>query len=170
MFIAIVQHAPRWVWFLLVALIALGVSLSFPRRVSLRRAILVPAAMVTLSFYGVVSVFAQTPLALVAWAVGVAAALAGARAMRLWQGIAWSPADARVILPGSWVPLLLIVTLFGIKFGVGASLAMNPALAREAGFAAAVGLLYGGFSGVFLARGLAVWQVARQNLQSGLAA
>ena len=86
------------------------------------------------------------------------------------RGIAWSPADAHVILPGSWVPLLLIVPLFSIKFGVGASLAMSPALAREAGFAAAAGLLYGVFSGVFLARGLAVWQVARQSFQSGLVA
>ena len=170
MFIAIVQHAPRWVWFLLVALIALGVWLSFPRRVSLRRAILVPVAMVTLSWYGVVSVFAQAPLALVAWAVGVAAALAGTRALGLWHGIAWSAADSHVILPGSWVPLMLIVALFSIKFGVGASLAMSPALARDAGFAAAVGLLYGLFSGVFLGRGIAVWDVARQNLQSGLAA
>jgi uncharacterized membrane protein (DUF2068 family) len=169
MFLAIVQHAPRWVWFLLAALLALGVSLSFPRRMSLRRAIVVPVAMVTLSLAGVVSAFAHTPLALVAWALGIAAALAATRALGLWRGIAWSAADARLVVPGSWLPLLMIVTLFAIKFCVGALLAMNPALAHDTGFAASAGLAYGAFSGLFFGRGVVMWQVARRNLQSALA-
>ena len=169
MFLSIVQHAPRWVWFLLAALLALGVSLSLPRRMSLRRAIVVPVAMVTLSLASVVSAFSQTPLALVAWAVGIAAALAATSALGLWRGIVWSAGDARLVVPGSWLPLLLMVTLFAIKFCVGVLLAMTPALAYEAGFAASVGLAYGAFNGFFFGRGVVMWQVARRNLHSALA-
>ena len=163
MFIAIVQHAPRWVWFLLVGLLALGVSLSFPRRITLRRAVLVPIALLTLSLYSVVSVFAQAPLALAAWASGIAAALALTSALDLWRGIRWSAADARLAVPGSWLPMLLIVGLFSVKFGVGVRLAMGPGLALDPGFAATLGMLYGTFSGLFLGRGVAMWQVGHRR-------
>jgi hypothetical protein len=75
-----------------------------------------------------------------------------------------------MLVPGSWLPMLLIVALFSVKFGVGVLLAMSPGLALEAGFAAEVGLAYGAFSGMFLGRGLAMWQVGRRSLRSRFAA
>jgi hypothetical protein len=166
MLITIVQHAPRWVWFVLAALLALGVSQLFSRHVSVQRATLLPIALAAASSYGVVMTFAQAWLALAAWATGVAAALALTIALEVWRGVTWSARDERLVVPGSWVPMLLIVARFSVKFGVGASLALGPSLAGDPGFAAAVGLTYGGFSGVFLGRGLVMWQVARQGLQT----
>jgi hypothetical protein len=156
--------APPWVWGLLAALIALGVSQSLPRAVSLRRAAAVPVAMVLLSLYGVATGFASQPLALAAWAAGLAGALWAARATGAWPGIRWSAGERRVLVPGSWWPMLLMLAIFGTKFAVGVMLARQVAVAQEPLFAVAVGLAYGGFSGVFLARGLAMWKVARSGL------
>lgn len=166
MIITIVQHAPRWVWFVLVALLALGVSQLFSRRISVQRATLLPIALAAASSYAVVTTFAQAWLAFAAWAAGIAAALALTIVLGVWRGVTWSARDQRLVVPGSWVPMLLIVARFAVKFVVGASLALGPALAHDVGFAAAVGLTYGCFSGVFLGRGVVMWQVARQGLQA----
>jgi len=162
----IIQHAPTWVWALLAGLIALGLSQTFARSMTLTRATIVPVVMVCLSFYGVSSVFGPQPLALLAWAKGLAAAASLTLATRLWRGIAWSSSDQRLLVPGSWIPLVLILGLFLIKFAVGASLAMHPALRTDPIFAAVIGLAYGAFSGMFLGRGIAMWKLARQALRT----
>ncbi|MBI1892327.1 MAG: hypothetical protein HYS18_16910 [Burkholderiales bacterium] len=170
MFAEIFQHVPRWVWILLAALIAIGISQSFPRRRSIRSATLFPVAMIGLSFYGVVSVFPYQAGALAAWLAGVAAAVMASMAIGVWSDIRWSDADERLLVPGSWVPLMLILGIFIVKFGVGVALAMHAELARDTLFAALISLAYGAFSGVFFARGLAMWRVARNALQLRLAA
>jgi hypothetical protein len=43
---------------------------------------------------------------------------------------------------------------------------MHSDLAFDADFATFVGLAYGAFSGAFLGRGLTMWKVIRQALQS----
>ena len=63
-------------------------------------------------------------------------------------------------MPGSWLPLALMVALFAVKYIANVSLALHPALARDAAFAAACGLAYGGFSGLFLARSLSLRALA----------
>jgi hypothetical protein len=153
--LAILQHTPLWVWALLALLLAVGYRQSLPRRVGLRRAALLPAVLLAWSLWSVASGFGSAG-ALAAWALGAAVAAAAAVAMGAPAGARWS-ADLRCFeAPGSWVPLLLIVALFCVKFGVGASLAMHPALRDDEAFAAAAGLAYGGFSGLFAGRALAL--------------
>ena len=169
MFLTILAHTPRGVWILLAALIALGVSMSFPRRRTLRSATLIPVAMIVLSFYGVVSVFTRQPVAVVAWAGGVAVSLIVSNAVGAWHTITWSASERRLIVPGSWLPMVLILGLFTTKYGVNVMLAISPELALEALFATLVGFTYGAFSGGFLGRGAARWKVARKALQPSLA-
>jgi hypothetical protein len=166
MFLAAVQHTPHWVWIILAALIAAGYLQTFPRRRSLRRAILFPIAMICLSFYGVVSVFPAQPGALAAWAAGVTGALIVATGMGMWQGIRWSTVGQYLVVPGSWAPLFVMFGLFVLKFGVGVGLARQPELASDESFAAMIGFAYGGFSGVFLSRAVAMWKVAHAALRT----
>jgi hypothetical protein len=169
MFTTIFQNTPRGVWILLAVLIALGVSMSFPRRRTLRSATVIPVAMIVLSFYGVVSVFTRQPVAVVAWAGGVAASLVISSAIGAWRNITWSATDRRLIVPGSWIPMVLILGLFTTKYGVNVMLAISPELALDALFATLVGFAYGAFSGSFLGRGVAMWKVAREALQPSMA-
>lgn len=168
MIMLILQHVPRWVWLLLAALIALGISQTFPRHRTLRSATLFPLVMIALSFFGVISVFAQ-PVALSAWAIGVTATLALSNAIDVWKNIEWSESDQRLIVPGSWIPLMLILGLFLTKFSVGVALSMHHALLDNPTFAIVVSFVYGAFSGMFLSRGMAMWKTARHAMQFGLA-
>jgi hypothetical protein len=79
---------------------------------------------------------------------------------KLAPGVRYDAARARFTLPGSAVPLALMMGIFLTKYAVGVALSVAPALSRDAAFAAVVGGLYGAFSGVFGARALRLWRLA----------
>lgn len=159
--IAILQHTPPWVWGLLVALLALGFAQSRPRRAGPLRAALLPAAMLAWSLGSAAAGFGSGP-ALLAWALGALSAAGATASLGAPAGARWSAAERAFDLPGSWIPMGLIVALFGVKFAVGASLALQPALRADAVFASGASLAFGAFSGVFAGRALALLRMARR--------
>jgi len=169
MLLQIVQHTPVWVWGLLAALVALGLSQVRTREISMVRITILPLVLLALSFIGVVSTFAHATIAILAWAVGVTAAIALGRQFMKVRGASWSSETGLLHVPGSWLPLALIVTLFLIKYGVGVTLAMNHAMAADTTFGAFCGLAYGGFSGLFAARALGLRSLASGRLASATA-
>ena len=160
MFIGIIQHTPVWVWGLLVALIGLGLWQTRDREMTLVRITILPLVLIALSLSGVLTAFGQMPVALSGWAAGVSAALMIGRQLVAVRAARWSAQAGRLQVPGSWLPLALIVGLFCIKYVAGASLGMHPALAHDAIFAGVCSLAYGAFSGLFLARAMSLRRVA----------
>ena len=148
----IVGNTPVWVWGLLLALLWLGFSQVRARSVGLRRSLILPLAMTALSLSGTVSSFGAALPVLLAWAI--------AASVTLWLVIRRPPspdtrydsATGMFHLPGSWLPLMLILGIFSIKYAVGASLSMQPALAQNAELAISVAALYGALAGVFAGR------------------
>ncbi len=160
MFMQILTNTPKWVFALFVALVWLGLKQMLPRRVSLNRITIMPLAMTCLSLYGVTSAFGDTPQALLTWLAGATLAFTLNFQLRNWTQIQYDATRRSFQLPGSAVPLALFMGIFFTKYAVGVSIAMQPALAHNGGFALAIGLLYGAFSGVFLARATQLWRVA----------
>ena len=146
MFIGIVQHTPAWVWGLLLALVALGLVQTFPRRVALRSTTLLP-------------------LALLAWGAGVAAALVATQGRFDTGAVRFDAGSRSFQMPGSWLPLVLMLVLFALKFAAGVLAATQPALVREASFALPASAAFGACSGIFLGRAIALWTLARRALQ-----
>lgn len=164
MILAILQHTPPWVYGLLFALIALGVSQSFPRSVTLRRTAVLPLVLAGMSLMGVVGTFGNEPRALLAWALGITAAVAAMRGRVDTSAVRFCARTQRFQLPGSWLPLALMMGLFALKFGVGVTLTRQPELRQSTGFALAASVAYGLASGVFLGRAMALWTLARRAL------
>ncbi len=162
--LAVLQHTPVWVWPLLAALLSLGVWQVFPRTITLRRATLLPTSMLALSLWGVLSAFG-TGQAIAAWALGGLAATSLSSRAGGPRGVRWSSAEQTFRMPGSWVPLMLILGIFCTKFGVGMSLAQHSDLRSADGFSLGASLAYGVFSGLFAGRALALWRLTRQQLQ-----
>ena len=163
MFIGIVQHTPAWVWGLLAALIGLGLWQTRDREMSLMRVTILPLVLLALSASGVLSAFGHLPVAMGGWAAGVGAALALGRQLVAVRGARWSSQAGLLHVPGSWLPLALIVALFCVKYVAGVSLAMHPQLATDATFAGLCSLAYGSFSGLFLARALSLRSLANPS-------
>jgi len=158
---SIVRATPSWVWGLLAALVALGASQLRNRNASLQRALATPVAMAAFSAYGVASAFSgsgQLAWALSGWA---ATALAVALAAQAPRGTRFDATTRSFAQPGSAWPLVLILGVFTIKYGVGVELAMEPRVASALDFALPVCLLYGVFNGMFAARALRLLRLAR---------
>lgn len=156
----ILKNTPIWVWGLLAALLALGLSQIRSRSASLSRMALLPLIMTGLSLWGTVSAFGNSPLfgyVLLAWAAGAALMLALIAPQTPPAGTRYDAASRRFQVPGSWVPLALILGIFLTKYYVGVDLAMQASLANDGQYTLIMGALYGLFSGIFAGRAARLW-------------
>lgn len=164
--VTVLKNTPSWVWGLLAALLALGISQVRTREVSLTRMSVMPLAMCAFSLWGTASAFGSSPLlgwVLLAWAVCAAlmASLIGPR--QAPAGTRYDAALRCFHVPGSLTPLALILGIFMTKYVVGVELAMQPGLAQDGQFTLVVGALYGLFSGTFAGRAARLWRLARDG-------
>lgn len=162
MLMDIVSHTPTWVFVLLAALLALGASQLVTRRIRPARALAMPIGMTVFSAWGVVAAFAHGPAGAAAFAVWLLAALTCAAVFSRGAAPAGSRYDAvtrRITVPGSGVPLVLIVAIFMLKYTVGVLMALHPHDMQRPVVALAVCAAYGVLSGIFMARGLRLWRL-----------
>lgn len=157
----IVQQTPVWVWVLLAKLVALGLWQTRQREMSLLRVTVLPVVLLVLSMAGVFNTFGTLPASFGAWLCGLTGALLLPRRLHTPAGARWSAARASLHVPGSWLPLALILGSFSIKYFAGASLSMHPALASDATFAALCSAGFGCFNGLFMGRAMALRALAR---------
>lgn len=161
---------PVWVPFLFLGLVLLGYRLSRPRTVRPGALMGLALAMLGLSLYGIVGAFGESPLALALWATGYAVAVVlGARQLGA-RGM--TAVGHSVHVPGSWVPLALLMGIFAAKFVLGFATGMRSPLLHHGGFVAAMSTALGALSGGFGARAVAVQRyaaAARSAQGSGLA-
>jgi hypothetical protein len=148
----IIAHTPLWVFGLFIGLVALGMQQTKVRSVTLQRLTLLPLTMLALSFYGAWSTFNGSAVSVACW-LGAALVTALASQRINFAGGVRSSADTRsFILPGSWLPLALMMGIFFTKYGVGIMLARHGELHDVDSFAAIVSLVYGFWSGMFFGR------------------
>ena len=160
MFFQIISRTPVWVWGLLVFLLALGLRQSRRSTLSLKRVIILPVAMTSLSVFGTLSAFGAAPAGLLVWSLA-----AIALGSLVWQrpapkGARYDAASDSFDVPGSWFPVALMMGIFVTKYAVGVSLSMHPALAQQATFVMGTCALYGAFSGVFIGRAARLCRLA----------
>jgi hypothetical protein len=161
MCLQIIQGTPVGIRALFAGLVALGLRQTKARIVGTRRADLLSGVFAVLSLAGVLVAFGGSALAVAAWGLGIAAAVAAGPRPLPRLRVSWQAAGDTLQIGGSWLPLALIMALFFVKYAAGVSMAMHPGLARETDFIVACGFAYGFFSGLFAARGLQLWQVRR---------
>lgn len=160
MVMQILARTPMWVWGLLAALLVLGFSQTRQRESGLPRVVILPVAMTALSISGIVSAFGATPAVLGAWlaAALIVATLVVQRPVP--AGTAYDAATRQFTLPGSWMPMALILGIFVTKYAVGVATTMHPLLKLEPLFALGITTLYGVFSGLFAGRTLRLLRLA----------
>jgi len=151
----ILSHTPIWVWALLAGLIALGLKQSVDHVVSRGRLLVIPVVLSGLSLAGAATAFGVHPGVLLAWLLGGAAGMALQTLLKLPLR-AQALEGNRFAVGGSWLPMSLLLGVFTLRYAVGASIGMNPALAQITGFALGASLLYGVMAGLFAGRALRV--------------
>lgn len=149
----IVRNTPTWVWALLAVLVALGVRAMRPTDVPVRRLWALPVAMCGYSLLGTCNAFAQVgePLVAAAWLAGAVLGYSANRVLDLPRGVTPNP-DGSVRLAGSVAPLLLYLGIFLMRYALGVTIAVSPALRGDPGFALVAALVSGLPGGLLAAR------------------
>jgi hypothetical protein len=156
----VLGHTPLWVWILLAFLIWRGVNAMQPRAIAPIRALIVPAVFLVWGLSGLVGSHG-VGLDLALFVVGAAAGLvAGGALATLTPTPGLAPDTGMLAMPGSPIPLAMIVAAFVVKY-VGAvtqATATDPAMQVE--IAAVLAVIGGVFAGLFWGRTLAMFRRA----------
>ena len=158
MIIDILRHTPAWVLAVFVGLVVLGLRQTRARLVSLA---LIVALSTAMALWSVSSLVTGVGIdALVAWSVFEATCIGAA----VWLGprsdVQYSPATRTFAVPGSWIPLTLMMAIFFTRYATGVLVALHPAFAGTLAFDLFVGSVSGLVSGAFAARAVRIGRVA----------
>jgi hypothetical protein len=156
----VLSHTPVWVWGLLIALLALGFSQTRQRDLQPWRLLMLPLTLLGLGLWSMAPGFMAFPLSALVWvaALGVGVALLAGRPAR--AGTRWLPAEQRLRLPGSWMPMLLILATFLLRYAANVGMALNPGWRSAPWLLLPLALLYGGLSGIFLGRSVSLLRLS----------
>ncbi len=148
----ILAHTPIWVWPLLLYVLHMGWKRTRDRIVAPFRLLIMPAIITCLAVYNLVSA-GPSMIAVVGFACGaIAGGLAGYAIAR--RRVAEFLENGMLRVKGDWVPLVLVVGIFAIRYATGVALGVDPALAHNQGFLFAGVALSGFFAGTLVARAL----------------
>jgi hypothetical protein len=162
----ILSHTPTWVWVLLAFLLYRGVLALRPSTIRPARALLLPTIFLVWGLFGL-TFDPGDPLSraagfVVAGGVGLALgrALAFARPAPIYQR-----ETGLLEMPGSAMPLVVIVVVFVAKYALAVAMGFNPNLQSSMSFEALFGAVGGLSAGVLWGQRIA--QFARAKAESG---
>jgi len=164
MLLDILRHTPLWVYGLLAFLLGLGWIQTRPRSVRPLQVLLLPAVMIVLSLVASVALPAFGFLAAVAWLAGAYFFAGMGLGSGKPQGVTYRADENRFAAPGSWVPMMLILAIFIVRYVANAAIAIRLPASSSEGFAAFFAFLFGSFSGVFAARAAVTWSSKTNRL------
>ena len=152
--VQILSNTPIWVFVLFFVLLVFGLMQTRTRTVQKIPALLLPAGMIALSIAGISSSFGLTPVPLASWATALAIAAFVGYALFRDKRVEYDATAQRFFVPGSWVPLAVIMAIFFAKYVYAVMHAFSAAVISTPLFIVALSAVYGLLSGYFAARAL----------------
>jgi hypothetical protein len=159
----IISNTPKWVFVLFFVLLAFGISQMRTQIKSRNRVLILPIVLLILSIAGVTSAFGISFMPIAAWTVGYIALAVFIKKGLAAAGSLYDSATRKITVTGSPIPLILMMSIFFLKYFVGASMAMKVNFTNDATFPIVVSLLYGTFSGAFAGRALRLLKLAKPS-------
>lgn len=170
MILQILKHTPLWVFGLFLGLAYIGYLQSRTRSVSRFRLAVLPVAMLCLSLLGVWSSFGADFIAFFAWASALVTIIAFGLKLPQSRGASYSAESQLFNVPGSWMPLALMMSIFFTKYAVAVARAVSVGHSLPVAATAIVCAVCGLCSGMFFVRALRVIRVAQSSTGHSAAA
>ena len=161
MIIEILKHTPQWVFALLIFLIVMGFMQSKNRTVKRLLILPLPTSMVFLSIFGIYSSFGLALLSAGVWFISLVVILYLVIEYFPVKGVIFNSTTNSFFIPGSWLPFILMMAIFFTKYIVDVLSVIYPSFVANNIFVISCSLIYGMFSGAFLARAISMWRVIR---------
>jgi len=157
----ILRYTPIWVWGLLAALLTLGFWQTRTRNLARARLLALPLTLLCLGLWSTSSSFSTLPLAAGVWLATLVASSFAARRLPPPAGARWDAVNERLHLPGSWLPLALIVTMFTLRYSATVAMMLHPAWRGDPTLLLPLSALYGALGGLFLGRAIGLLALTR---------
>ncbi|VXB44778.1 DUF6622 family protein [Massilia sp. 9I] len=145
----ILTHTPVYVWAILAFLVFRGVLALRERDITITRMTIIPAVMLVLALQSIGARFGLGSVAMAAWLAGTALI-----ALQRWtfggSRVTAGSVPGSLRIRGSWTPLLMMLSVFVIKYAMAVVQAVQPQVALGAGFAVGTCGLLGLCNGYFL--------------------
>lgn len=154
MIVQILANTPPWVFVLFVVLLVFGLMQTRTRTVGKIPALLLPVGMIALSLAGINSSFGLMPVPLASWAIALAMAAFVGHALFRDKRVRYDATEKKFSVPGSWLPLVVIMAIFFAKYVYAVMRAFNAEIISAPLFIVGLSAVYGLLSGYFAARGL----------------
>ena len=156
----VLVHTPIWVWLLLAFLVSRGLAALTPRDVAPNRMLILPLVFLVWGVTGLIGSrglggdFALLVIALAAGGAGGVALAALGPPPRL------NPETGGIAMPGSGIPLALILISFAVKYVGTVALAVDSDVFQRAVLVSAMTSVGGAFAGLFWGRALTLFRRA----------
>ncbi|MBX3601835.1 MAG: hypothetical protein KF863_14515 [Rubrivivax sp.] len=158
----ILSRTPAWVYALFAVLLAFGLMQTRTRTVRVVPALLLPAGMVALSLAGIQTSFGLALVPVATWAVALAAATLVGQTLLRDERVRYDATAKTFHVPGSWMPLAVIMAIFFAKYVYAVMSALNAAAVSTTAFVVGLAALYGVLSGYFAARAVNLIRLLRE--------
>ena len=155
----ILKGTPIWVWAILVALIVLGVRQLRPRVVPRYSVLIAPVVFLLMGLMAA----GRGPIGFTAWAVTLLVVTAFTFfVLQPTAGARYDMNADRLHLPGSVMPMALMLSIFLLNYVINVALAINPSLRSELVWQVAPAIILGALSGVFIGRAATLFRMNQQ--------
>ena len=161
MLVQILANTPAWVFVSFIVLLVFGLMQTRTRAVQKIPALLLPAGMIALSLFGIGSSFGLSPIPVASWAIALSTAALVGYALFRDRGVEYDATTEKFLVPGSWVPLGVMTTIFFAKYVYGVMHAFNVEVLSAPLFIVFLSAVYGLLSGYFAARGFNLVKTAQ---------
>lgn len=143
-------YTPTWVWGLLAGLMLVGLVQVRSRDVSVRVVFIAPVSLMIMSVLGLIMDLNAGVYTLLAWGAGVAFSYVVRVRLLKTPLPVYSAVGKRFALQGSWVPLLMIMAIFGVRFFIRSAQAFGLPMVQLGYFNPLMAGLLGVLSGYFV--------------------
>lgn len=155
---------PAWVFLVFFGLMYRGYLQTKTRTVSRTGIIVIPLIMLSLSLHGVMQTSNSLLFAMIAWLVGLGLAFSINAQFQHGSGVVLHEDRQHYIVPGSWVPMMLFMSIFFAKFCFGFLVGGHFVNPDDISFIVISTCISGLISGTFAARALQIFQAGASNL------
>jgi len=157
----ILLGAPTWVWVVLAVLVSRGMKALKGGTASLSKLGIVPAVFAAWGLLRLLSDSVTGRDTALMWVAGGALGVGIGVAVAKRSGMTVDRVRRTVTLPGSAVPLMLILLIFATRFWIGFELATTAQIGVDSTFVELDGLMAGVVAGIFAGRFLIYWLALR---------
>jgi len=166
----VLSHMPFWVWAILGYIVLMGLKQTREMQLTHRRLIVLPGLWLCFGAWGVIGRYGLLSLPTMAWLAGLAIGLGLMfRSGDAAEGARHDAETGHYVVPGSWLPLGLMLSIFVAKFAQGVCLSVHPEWTGLLIVQVATGLAFGTISGCMLGRSARILRAAHAPSQTAFA-